>query len=403
MMRMKETESGMTGKNLVGFLFSVLILSISLAAQAGTLEVRVHPGDFVYSYEVEPAHSLYSAMVQNIAVLNSGEFACTLESVELQSLAAGQPTASLIVGVTDLDTASKKVAGMNKAGLLKLYDFHLQTSRYLPENVTYADTRAMNPGSAILLTSRAMLVGSTVDQIAIIAKGTSADGKPVEARTTVQVRQHASKNNYHFPVAGTWYVGAAPSLQGHHRWAANQEFALDLVLLGANSKTHGGEGGKLSDYFDYGKDVLAIADGVVVAARSDAPESDSNLQQPGESSDAYEQRTVAQQNELLMKGYLEPIGNYVVIRHDGEEYSNYAHLRTGSVKVKKGDVVKQGQIIGQLGHSGNSTEPHLHFQIVDGPDPMFARGIPITFSNIRVEAFGYEDRPLQSGWIVTTK
>jgi murein DD-endopeptidase MepM/ murein hydrolase activator NlpD len=106
---------------------------------------------------------------------------------------------------------------------------------------------------------------------------------------------------------------------------------------------------------------------------------------------------------MLENGYQELFGNYVVIRHAGGEFSTYEHFRAGSIKVKKGDVVKCGQVIGQLGHSGNSTSPHLHFQISDGPDPAYARSIPVVFSNVYVEILGYENVPLQSGWIVTAQ
>jgi murein DD-endopeptidase MepM/ murein hydrolase activator NlpD len=97
------------------------------------------------------------------------------------------------------------------------------------------------------------------------------------------------------------------------------------------------------------------------------------------------------------------IGNYVILKHAGGEYSTYAHLKQGSVRVKAGDSVTRGQVIAQLGHTGNTTEPHLHFQLTDGPDPMYSRGIPIVFKNTVVEAQGFEGRPLQAGWIVTAK
>lgn len=65
--------------------------------------------------------------------------------------------------------------------------------------------------------------------------------------------------------------------------------------------------------------------------------------------------------------------------------------------------VKRGQVIGRVGQSGNSDEPHLHFQVTDGADPMYSRGIPVKFANVVVVLHGYEDRYLQSGWLVRTK
>ena len=110
---------------------------------------------------------------------------------------------------------------------------------------------------------------------------------------------------------------------------------------------------------------------------------------------------MAAQNELLAKSVKAPLGNFVVIRHAGGEHSYYAHLKQGSVRVKAGDTVKRGQPIGQVGHTGNSTEPHLHFQLTDGPDAMYSRGLPAVFKNI--EADGMEGRQVQSGGIVVTK
>src|SRR5262249_19031286 len=208
-------------------------------------------------------------------------------------------------------------------------------------------------------------------------------------------------NTYSFPLAGTWYVGAAPSLHSHHRWAVNEEFALDLVALGGDGRTHKGDGTRLNDYYGYGRDVLAVADGTVVDVTTNGVESNDMLRKTGESPEDFDQRTRSKQNELLAQGYKAVIGNCVVIKHSSGEYSQYAHLKQGSVRVKSGDKVTRGQVIGQLGQTGNRTEPPLHFHLTAGPDPMYSRGIPIVFKDLPVEGLDLVGRPLQTGWIVT--
>jgi murein DD-endopeptidase MepM/ murein hydrolase activator NlpD len=377
------------------------ILPAAASADSGTgLEVRVYPADYVYSYPTEQRNDLYSAVIQNVAVRSAGA-TVTLDAIDVQALRGGQPKLTLTLNASDLDNAARMFWYMSQQGVLKRYDFYFQTSRFLPDSVKFAETRTLEPESAIVVTSIPLLFDGAVDEIDLTARGMAADGKPIQATTTLRVKRYRSPNDYHLPVVGTWYVACAPSLQSHHRWSVGQEFAIDLDRLGSNSRTYSGKGAKLTDYAGYGQDVMAAADGEVIEAHDGAPETDSDLQQPGESKQAYQARWQAQQSALLEKGYLEMFGNYVVIRHSGGEFSTYEHLGSGSIKVKKGDVVKRGQVIGQLGYSGNSTSPHLHFQVADGPDPAYSRSIPVVFSNVQVEILGYENVPLQSGWIVT--
>lgn len=238
--------------------------------------------------------------------------------------------------------------------------------------------------------------------LAILAHGKDAEGKPAEARTTLKVENHKSPNGYVFPLTGTWYVGAGPNFESPHRWAANEELAFDLAALGGEGLTHKGDGSHLADYYAYGRDVLAVADGEVVEVEADATEANGRLKQPGESEEDFEKRTYAEQAKLLARSYKAPLGNYVILRHAGGECSHYAHLKQGSVRVKAGDTVKRGQVIAQLGQTGNTTEPHLHFQLTDGPDPLYSRAVPILFKNA-VNTVGFSGSYLQTGWIVTAR
>ena len=380
------------------FVLSFLLSALPLHA----LEVRFHPKDFVYSYEMEPAKGLSSVMLQNLAFIETGAAPVTLESAEVRVIAGGEAVQTVTLPARLLEQSAQQMSALEAAGVVKAYDFYFQTSRYLGEGIRLAPNRTLAPGTALIVFGKPLLLLGPAESIEVVAHGRGAAG-PVEARGSLKVVNHTSPNEYHFPVAGTWYVPVGPSLDTPHRWVTNQEFAVDLGALGGDGKTHKGDGSKVEDYYAYGRDVLAVADGEVVAAATDGVEDPARLPRPGESYADFEKRTLAGQNELLAKGPAAPLGNYVVIRHSGSEHSLYAHLKPGSIRVKVGETVKRGQILGQLGHSGNSTEPHLHFQMTDGPDPLYSRGVPVVFRNTFVEGLGYEGRPLQSGWIVTTR
>ena len=76
-------------------------------------------------------------------------------------------------------------------------------------------------------------------------------------------------------------------------------------------------------------------------------------------------------------------GNFLVIDHGGSEFSMIAHFQDGSLVVKLGDHVRQGQLLGKLGHSGDTTGPHCHYQLQAGPDWENADALPARFKNVR--------------------
>ncbi|MFK4069632.1 M23 family metallopeptidase [Streptomyces sp. NPDC029674] len=78
------------------------------------------------------------------------------------------------------------------------------------------------------------------------------------------------------------------------------------------------------------------------------------------------------------------IGNHIVLDLGEGTYALYAHVQQGSLAVRAGDKVALGQRIGGCGNSGNSTEPHVHFQLMDGPDPETARGVPFSWRGVGV-------------------
>ena len=82
-------------------------------------------------------------------------------------------------------------------------------------------------------------------------------------------------------------------------------------------------------------------------------------------------------------------GNYVILKC-GETYPLYAHLRNGSVRVCPGDMVRNGAVLGMVGNSGSSLQPHLHFQVMDSPDPfpLFKNLLPFVLASCQVRNAG---------------
>ena len=77
-------------------------------------------------------------------------------------------------------------------------------------------------------------------------------------------------------------------------------------------------------------------------------------------------------------------GNHVIISLPNGHYAFYAHLQPGSIRVKPGEHVRRGQVLGLLGNSGNSDAPHLHFHISNGNSPMGSEGVPFLFDSFQV-------------------
>jgi murein DD-endopeptidase MepM/ murein hydrolase activator NlpD len=165
------------------------------------------------------------------------------------------------------------------------------------------------------------------------------------------------------PFRGQWSVfwGGDRVEVNIHVPFQEQRRAADLEVLGPTGAAHRGNGKRNEDYYAYGQDVLAAADGTVVAAVDGVPD---NV--PGS------------MNEILL------LGNVVILQHTDKLFSTYAHLRRGTLRVKVGDKVRQGAVLAQCGNSGNSSEPHLHWQLQDAANVEGSWGIEPWFQNVAV-------------------
>jgi hypothetical protein len=174
----------------------------------------------------------------------------------------------------------------------------------------------------------------------------------------------------------------APPLKGQHWFAANgccepngvhrgsglavngtiyfaQRFAIDWMQLDDQGRFVHGDASDVHNYTCYGADILAVADGTVIETLSDLDD-----QKPGTLPDP----------KTITIGNVD--GNHVILDLGGGVYAFYAHMQKNGVLVHVGDHVTRGQVLGKLGNTGNTSAPHLHFHLMNGPSALGSQGIP---------------------------
>ncbi|GCB47905.1 M23 family metallopeptidase [Streptomyces sp. NL15-2K] len=188
------------------------------------------------------------------------------------------------------------------------------------------------------------------------------------------------------PVTGRWSAQNSPAdrTPSHGTHAYGQTYAIDVVAEPEPGTRPGFHwlwplARRNSAFPAFGAPLLAVADGTVVRATDRQRD---HLSRTSLLALLYLMILEASVRDL--SGVKRIVGNHVVLDLGNGTYALYAHLQRGSLTVREGDRVTAGQPLARCGNSGNSTEPHLHFQLMDGPDPDTARGIPFTWRGIGV-------------------
>lgn len=176
---------------------------------------------------------------------------------------------------------------------------------------------------------------------------------------------------------GPWVAIYDPAMRGGHRTSIYTidgharipgRFAIDWIKLGQDGTLARGDAAPVRNWHGYSADVLAVADGIVTAARDDMPE-DSTV-------------AVAASRRFTPEA---ASGNYVSLDIGGGRFVFYEHLAPGSLTVRAGDRVTRGDVIGRLGNSGSSSSgPHLHFHVSDADATLAAEGVPFVFRGFEV-------------------
>jgi Peptidase family M23 len=146
-----------------------------------------------------------------------------------------------------------------------------------------------------------------------------------------------------------------------------QRFAIDWMRLDYAGLFLQHESSQVKNYVDYGADILAVVDGKVASIFNSQED-----QIPGQLPDP---KTITMANVD---------GNHVVLDLGDGVIAFYGHMQKNSVTVGVGQLVRRGQVLGKLGNTGNSSAPHLHFHLMDGPSVLGSNGIPYVMDKFAV-------------------
>ena len=189
---------------------------------------------------------------------------------------------------------------------------------------------------------------------------------------------YQTKTALELPFEDEWYVsaGGRTHIEGAHHFITHgtgQRYAYDIFKV-VDGNGNSGEGGTNEDTYTFGARLNAPGDGKIIALENNIEDNS----RPGNTNDNINNSTIA--------------GNYIMIDHQNGEYSVLAHLKKGSILVSVGDIVTRGQEVAEAGNSGNSSGPHLHYQLQNTPDYFDSFGLPAQFKNYRAD-----DNLIESG------
>ncbi|MBI4973417.1 M23 family metallopeptidase [Candidatus Roizmanbacteria bacterium] len=178
--------------------------------------------------------------------------------------------------------------------------------------------------------------------------------------------EYKTKTNLILPFKGIWLVsngGRTKETNSHNRTPdmgpQNQLYAYDFRMENSEKEKI------LTDYLVFGKEVLAPGSGVVIQVIDGSIDI-----------------------EIGERDRSVGVGNAVIIDHQNGEYSLLCHFKHNSIKVRVGDKLGQGDVLGLCGNTGNTTQPHIHFNLQDGPYMHKSQALPAQFAKIIVDGQG---------------
>ncbi|MEA4906855.1 MAG: M23 family metallopeptidase [Anaerolineaceae bacterium] len=207
-----------------------------------------------------------------------------------------------------------------------------------------------------------------------------------------------------FPLRGEWIAPNTPGTKvpSHGTDLLGERYAYDFVGIDPQSRSKRFYrpgllhylllGVRLQDCYGWGRPIYAATAGTVLRAEDGWPERDP-VHLIRDYPNMIQNARALRANQALDLRALS--GNFIIVAGK-DAYAVYAHAQTGSLLVSPGDPVVPGQPLARVGHTGNSTAPHLHFQLMEHPDPWQAQGLPCCFRDYEVFQAGAW-RPVHNG------
>jgi hypothetical protein len=192
-----------------------------------------------------------------------------------------------------------------------------------------------------------------------------------------------------FPLHGVWVTPNTPGkkIPSHGIDMYGETYAYDFVGVGENERTdkfykisvisYLMNGARLEKCYGWGSEIYAPFDGEVISTEDGVTER--NPVNVG--NDLRYAIRITKEFKSGKAEYKDIAGNYIILKYSENVYALFAHMQKNSIEVKPGKKIKKGQVLGKVGHSGNSTAPHLHFQLMDNADPIESKGILCNFTN----------------------
>ncbi|MCK9398670.1 MAG: M23 family metallopeptidase [Bacteroidales bacterium] len=266
-----------------------------------------------------------------------------------------------------LDNDSKaELMKIDKAEIPRIYKDPLQTNPYFTNDKIfhyYLSIQVPIPlGQAVPESfAHSFVFRDTIQNKEVIVEG--GVFSPRKSELPVSIKS---------PVKGSNWLFINQSTLGYHfnslffmngKIGSGERYAFDNLIIDEQGENYSGDPTVNESYFNYKDTLFAVADGTIVTVKDGRPENSGNA------------------CDVKMITADELAGNYLMLDIGYSRYAIYAHCVPNSFLVQEGDVVKEGDPIALSGNSGNSTGPHLHFQICDTPEFFLTNGLPFVLKN----------------------